>query len=85
MQFEGALIKELGVSFAIVVVKSTVLNNSTEISNAGTALQHYFPRVPIILMAQNSRCVPTYQGRADIVQLLSQVHPSRIACKHYSY
>jgi hypothetical protein len=85
MQFEGALVKEQGVTFAIVVVKATVLNSPTEINQARTAFQSCFPHVPIVLMAQDSHGVPTYQGRTDIVHFLSRVHPSRIPWKRYSY
>jgi hypothetical protein len=84
MQFEGALIKEQSVTFAIVVVKPHVLDNSTQIHEARTAFQPYFPGVPIILVAQNLRGIPTYQGRLDIVRFLSRVHLSQIPFKKYA-
>ena len=84
MQFEGALLKEQGVTFAIVVVKSYVLNNTAEINSTRSAFQQFFPGVPVILMAQDSGGTPTYQGRKDIVQFLSHVSPSRIPWKKYS-
>jgi hypothetical protein len=85
MQFEGALIKEQGVTFAIVVVKPHVLNSSSECNSARIGFSGVFPGVPIILMAQDSRGTPTYQGRTDIVRWLSNVHPSRIPWKRYNY
>ena len=60
MEFDGALIKEQGVSFAIVVVKSSVLNSSFEAERTQNSFRPYFPGVPIILMAQNSQGAPTY-------------------------
>lgn len=84
MQFEGALLKEQGVTFAIVIVKSQVLNSNSQITTARNSFQPYFPGVPIILMAQDSRGVPTYQGRKDIVQFLSSIHLSQIPWKRYS-
>lgn len=84
MKFDGALIKEQGITFAVVVVKPHVLNNSTDANNARVSFSRYFPAVPIVLMAQDSRGVPTYQGRTDIVRFLSNVHPSRIPWKTYS-
>ena len=72
MQFDGALIKEQGVTFAIVVVKQHVLNNTIECDNARRSFSPAFPGVPIILMAQNSRGIPTYQGRHDIVSFLTK-------------
>ena len=85
MQFEGALIKEQGVTFAIVVVKPHVLDNSNESENARRGFQSVFPGVPIILMAQDSRGIPTYLGRPDIVKFLANVSISRIPWKKYSY
>ncbi len=72
MQFEGALLKEQGVTFAIVVVKPHVLNRTMECDNARRSSTPVFPGVPIILMAQNSRGVPTYQGRSDIVRFFQR-------------
>ena len=85
MTFEGAVLKEQGVSFAIVVVKEHVLNSSSECNNARSDFQTIFPRMPIVLMAQNSRGIPSYQGRTDIVNFLANVHPSRIPWKRYNY
>lgn len=85
MQFDGALIKEQGVTFALVVVKRHVLNNSIEREEARTAFSRYFPPgIPIILMAQDSRGIPTYHGRKDIVRFLANIHPSRIPWKRYT-
>ena len=84
MQFEGAVIREQGVTFAIVIVKSHVLNSISEINNARSAFRQFFPSVPIILMAQDHRGIPTYQGRRDIVEFLSHINPSRIPWKRYS-
>ncbi|MFT4060697.1 MAG: hypothetical protein QM652_14280 [Legionella sp.] len=85
MQFEGAVIKEQGVTFAIVVVKQYVLNNNMECNNARNSFSSIFPGIPIILMAQDSRGRATYQGRTDIVRFLSNVHLSRIPWKRYNY
>lgn len=83
MKFDGALIKEQGATFAIVVVKSHVLSSSDrEQTRAG--FSRYFPGVPLILMAQDSRGTPTYHGRPDIVKFLANIDPSRIPWKSYS-
>ena len=84
MQFEGAVIKEQGVTFAIVVVKSYVLNSKVETNKTRSAFQSYFPGVPIILMARDGHSTPTYQGRKDIVHFLSHISPSRIPWKKYT-
>lgn len=84
MQLEGAIIKEQGQSFAIVIVKSHVLN-SNERDSARQEFSKYFPGMPIILMAQNSSGTPTYYGRKDIVDFLSKLHISQIPWKKYTF
>jgi hypothetical protein len=84
MQFEGAVIKEQGVTFAIVVVKSSVLNNSIEIDETRSSFGPAFPGIPIILMAQDSKGIPTYQGKKDIVDFLASIDISRIPWKKYT-
>ena len=83
MQFDGALIKEQNVTFAVVVVKEYVLH-STSKENVRASFIRYFGNIPIILMAQNSRGIPTYDGRKDIVHFLANINPSRIPWKRYS-
>ncbi|CAB1064139.1 hypothetical protein D1BOALGB6SA_8930 [Olavius sp. associated proteobacterium Delta 1] len=85
MKVQGAVIKEQGVTFAIVVVKSHVVRNA---SQANKAIQDYgtlFPRMPIVLMAQNYRGTPTYYGRRDIVRFLSKLPMHAISWKQYTF
>ena len=82
MSFDGALVTEQGVTFAIVCVKPYVLR-STDKENVREQFSLFFGFVPTILMAQNTRGIPTYDGRRDIVKFLSHVHPSRIPWRHY--
>lgn len=84
MQFEGSIIKEQGVTFGIIIVKPYVLNSQSE-KEKMTAFGHrVFGIMPIILMAQNSRGIPTYYGRRDIVDFLASLHPSQIPWKRYN-
>lgn len=68
MKIQAALTKEQGVTFAVVVVKQHALND-----DARATFQPAFPGVPIVLMSQDSRGVPTYLGRPDIVRFLTNV------------
>ncbi len=85
MQLEGAVIREQGQTFAIVVVKPHILNNSAECDDARRNFRNIFPGMPIVLMAQDSRGLPTYQGRPDIVKFLASISVSRIPWKKYNY
>jgi len=84
MQFDGALVKEQNVTFAIVIVKPNILNNTFECSRARQNFSNVFRGLPIVLMAQDISGIPTYQGRHDIVNFLSHINPSRIPWKTYT-
>ena len=84
MQFEGAKVTEQGVTFGIVIVQSHVLSNSQEHAGARALGTHAFGLIPIVLMAQDSRGVPTYQGRSDIVRFLSNVFVEQIPWQRYT-
>lgn len=84
MKFQGSVIKEQGITFGIVVVKPYVLQNQSEKSNMIAFGQRVFGMMPIILMAQDSRGIPTYFGKSDIVNFLSKISLSRIPWKEYT-
>lgn len=84
MTFEGALITEQGVTFAIVIVKPHVVQNRIEANRTIQAFAPTFGGVPTVLMAQNGQGVPTYFGRRDIVNFLAHVHPAQIPWKRYT-
>jgi len=84
MRFDGAVIKEQGVTFAIVVVKSTILNSPTIRENTRNSFSEVFLGMPIILMAQDGRGRPSYHGKTDIVNFLARIDPRRIPWKTYT-
>jgi hypothetical protein len=83
-QFEGAKITEQGVTFGIVIVQPHVLHSSQEQINARTLGTQAFGPIPIVLMAQDSRGVPTYQGRPDIVRFLTNILMEQIPWRRYT-
>lgn len=85
MTLEGAVIKEQGVTFAVVIVKPHVLNTQQSAAQAIANFGAFFPGMPIVLMAQNGRGNPTYMGRRDIVKFLSGISMSRISWKRYTF
>lgn len=84
MQFEGAVIREQGVTFAVVVVKDRVLNSTNEANQTIARFGSVFPGMPVVLMAQDGYGRPTYYGRPDISKFLASVSPSRIPWKRYT-
>lgn len=83
-KFQGAVIKEQGVTFAIVVVQNHVVQMQHEARKTICDFERFFPGMPVILMAQNSRGVPTYYGRPDIAKFMSRVPLQAIPWKEYT-
>lgn len=83
MTFDGAKIKEQGVTFAIAVVKPYVLT-SPDREQIRASFIPVFGNIPIILAAQDSNGRFKYHGRQDIVKLLAHLHPSQIPWKKYT-
>lgn len=84
MKIQGAVIKEQGVTFAIVIVKKSVIDSRTEATNAIIAFSPIFPGIPLVLMAQDHRGVPTYFGRQDIAKFMANVPMHVIPWKEYT-
>ncbi len=61
MRIQGAVIKEQGQTFAVVVVKRHVVQSRSEASRAISTFSPVFG-VPVVLMAQDSRGRPTFYG-----------------------
>ncbi len=73
MTFDAALVTEKGTTFVVIIVKPEVFKHDFTINEARKAFAKFFPALPIVLMAQESATVPTYQGRQDLVKFLSGV------------
>jgi len=83
MRLHGAVVREQGKIFAIIIVKRHVVNSKFRANETIEAFQNEFPNLPIILMAQDHRGMPTYYGRHDIVNILKNVPVECIPWKVY--
>ncbi len=84
MRFQGAKVREQGITFGILIVKPYVLHDPVARENMQSFGTRAFGPIPIVLMAQNSRGIPTYWGRRDIVKFLSGVPLQCIPWKEYT-
>lgn len=84
MKIQGAIVKEQGVTFAIVVVKMHVLQNKFEAEETLRGLKAIFPNTEVVLMAQDIRGIPKYYGRKDIAHFLGRVPLHTIPWKEYT-
>jgi hypothetical protein len=78
----GAIIREQGVTFAVVAVKHHVVQNRSEAERAIVAYAPIF-KAPVVLMAQDGRGVPTYFGRKDLSRFLASIPMAAIPWKNY--
>lgn len=83
MQIEGAVIREQGVTFAVVVVKPHIVQNEHSAQQTIAGLIPTF-HMPVVLMAQSSDGRPTYYGRKDIAQFMANVPLEAIPWRHYT-
>ncbi len=83
MRVQGAVIREQGQTFAVVIVKPHVVDNRSE---AAATIASFTPvfGVPVVLMAQDSRGCPTYYGRPDIARFMSGVPLHAIPWREYT-
>ena len=85
MTFEGAVIKEQQVTFAVVVVKRHIVDNPTEAARTIASFQPVFPRMPVVLAAQDAFGRLQYFGRKDIAQFLASVPANAIPWRKYEF
>ncbi len=85
VKIQGAVIKERGVKFAIVIVKPHLLLSQAESQTTAQAFEPYFPGMPIVLMAQDHHGKPAYWGRKDIISFLSKVPFEAIHWVEYTF
>lgn len=83
MRVQGAVIREQGQTFAVVVVKPHVVQNQTEADNV---IRGFIPvfRVPVVLMAQDGHGRATFYGRQDIANFMSGVPLNAIPWREYT-
>lgn len=83
MRVQGAVIRERGLTFAVVIVKQHVVQVRETATSVMEKLTPVFG-VPVVLMAQDGRGRPTFFGRRDIASFLSKVPLHMIPWREYT-
>lgn len=83
MRIQGAVIEEQGVTFAIVVIKKHVVDNTFSADEAIDNFSHLFPGLPLVLAAQDYSGRFTYYGRSNITRFLASIDARRIPWQEY--
>ena len=68
--------------FVVALVKQQAIQPANRESTR-RSISSMFPGDLIVLCAQDSRGVPTYVGRPDIVKFLASIHISQLPWKQY--
>lgn len=84
MNFDGAVIREQGVTFAIAVVRRGVLSAPAERNKTLAYFQSFFGGISVVLMEQDHNGVPTWYGRPDLTRFLQSVPVDTIPWQRYS-
>lgn len=84
MDFQGAVIREKGLSFAVVIVKAHVVASATAARSAIQGFGRFFPSLPVVLMAQDSGGRATYFGRTDIARFMANVPLDAVPWKEFT-
>lgn len=84
MEFDGAVIKEHDITYAVVSVKKGVLEDTAAAEAAIRAYRPAFPGLPVVLVAQDLPGTPTYYGPADVVNMVGRLPLNQIPWKRYT-
>ena len=84
MRFQGAIIREQGQTFAVVVVQRHIIDNKAIAADTLTGFAPVFPGLPVVLMSQDSSGRPTYYGRQDISRFMASVPIRAIPWREYT-
>jgi hypothetical protein len=84
LTFDGAVLQEQGVTFAIAVVRHGVLAKSAQRDETLAQFHTFFGGIPVVLMEQDTTGVPTWYGRPDLTRFLANVQVGAIPWRRYT-
>lgn len=83
MNLEGAIIREQGVTFGVMIVKQHALNDLSRRDSLVSEASRAFGGIPTVLMAQDASGRARFYGRRDIVDFMAKVPLSAVPWKRY--
>lgn len=83
MTFEGAVIKEQGVTFGVIVVKRHALEDGSGRDGLVRSASEAFGGIPTVLMAQDNDGRARFYGRPDIVRFMANVPLHAVPWRRY--
>ncbi len=82
--FQGAIIKEQGVTFAVILVDKVLIENRSEAVKTVASLRTVFAGLPVVLVAQDCKGKRSCFGRADLARLLLDLPADALTWQEYS-
>ena len=82
MKVQGAVITEQGVTFAIAIVKPSVLSSASNRDQVVAQFGVIFG-IPVLLTAQDSSGTPSYYGRTDLANFMAEAPLEAVPWSEY--
>lgn len=83
MNFDGAVIREQGVTFAVASVRRGLINSPAQRDETIAYLNRFFGGIPIVLMEQDQNGTPTWYGRQDLTRFLQNIPVGAVPWRRY--
>ena len=83
MTFDGAVIREQGITFGVMAVKAPVLNDPSRRDASVAQASIAFGGIPVVLMGQAPNGRARFYGRDDLVRFMANVPLSAVPWKRY--
>lgn len=84
MQFTGAVIRDRGLTFAVVIVRPHEMSDNAIAERTRAFFQPHFPGLPIVLASKTNPGEPfRYQGPPGPVAVLSSAYDHQIPWSDY--
>lgn len=84
MTVEGAIINKQGVTFGVLVVDRHELDDRTRRHQCRREGESVWGPMPIVLMAQDARGAPTYEGPEDLSRFVAALPFSQLPIRRWS-
>ncbi|MBF0450418.1 MAG: hypothetical protein HQK75_06930 [Candidatus Magnetomorum sp.] len=84
MKIRGAIIKEQNVKFSVIETVTATLKSQTDMNTIKQKFSPLFGNIPVIFMAKNTKGIPIFVGRKDIVDFLSNNDVNKIPWREFT-
>jgi hypothetical protein len=84
MTVDGAIINKQGVTFGVLVVDRHELDDRIRRDQCRRSGQRVWGALPIVLMAQDARGAPIYEGPEDLSRFLAALPVAQLPIRRWS-